>query len=305
VVFAPGTQLTARYVLDELIGSGGFGAVYRGRQLPANRKVAIKVLHAEQSLDQEVVARFQREAQLLCQLRDAHTVTTYDFDRTPDGTSFIVMELLEGLPLVAAGPQPWPRVVQLMRDACSSLAEAHAMGIVHRDLKPENLFLDGGERLKVLDFGVAKALRGDTGGQPITQLGRAVGTLTYMSPEQISGDPVDARSDLYALGVVGYEALVGRVPYPNARGPAQLLTAQFDPPPPISNVPPELNAVLMRVLSHQPRDRFQSAAELSAALAAVPTIAKPRRQAPLDTRMVLIGAVLLIALGIAIGLIAS
>src|SRR6185436_19146601 len=165
-----GQVLNNRFEVKSRIGEGGFGTVYRGTQLATGRKVALKLLHPELTKDDNVVARFRREGLVLCNLRDAHTITTYDFDRTPDGTLFIAMELLEGKSLQQLfheeAPLAWPRVFKILDEMCSSLAEAHAHGIVHRDLKPENILLEARpgnpEFVKIVDFGIAKVMRGDT-----------------------------------------------------------------------------------------------------------------------------------------------
>src|SRR5690606_23763380 len=171
-----------RYRIQAKIAVGGFGAIYRGTQVNNNRRVAIKVMHRELSADDQLVARFRREAVALCSLRDAHTVTTYELDQLADGRLFIVMELLEGRNLLelfrASGPLPWRRVLAIARAVCSALAEAHALGIVHRDLKPANIFLEergGADFVKVLDFGIAKIMRGSDidDGSELTITGQA------------------------------------------------------------------------------------------------------------------------------------
>src|ERR1051326_5412916 len=165
-----GQVLNNRFKVESKIGEGGFGAVYRGVQLATGRKVALKLLHPEMTKDENLVARFRREGMVLCNLRDAHTITTYDFDQTPDGTLYIAMELLEGKSLHQIfheeAPLDWKRVFKILTEMCSSLAEAHTQGIVHRDLKPENIYLESRsgnpEFVKILDFGIAKVMRGDT-----------------------------------------------------------------------------------------------------------------------------------------------
>jgi serine/threonine protein kinase len=183
-----GQVLNGRFKIKSKIGEGGFGAVYRGVQLATGRKVALKLLHPEMTEDANVVARFRREGLVLCNLRDAHTITTYDFDRTPDGTLYIAMELLEGKSLHRLfheeAPLDWRRVFKILAEMCSSLAEAHTQFIVHRDLKPENVYLEARpgnpEFVKVLDFGIAKVMRGeriDPKSPQITATGQTVGTL--------------------------------------------------------------------------------------------------------------------------------
>src|SRR3954466_12480465 len=190
--------LNNRFKVESKIGEGGFGAVYRGTQLATGRKVALKLLHPEMTKDENLVARFRREGMVLCNLRDAHTITTYDFDQTPDGTLYIAMELLEGKSLHQVfheqAPLEWKRMFKILIEMCSSLAEAHAQGIVHRDLKPENVYLESRpgnpEFVKILDFGIAKVMRGDSidpQSPQLTATGQTLGTLEYMSPEQLMG----------------------------------------------------------------------------------------------------------------------
>src|SRR5437868_52408 len=234
--------LNNRFKVESKIGEGGFGAVYRGVQLATGRKVALKLLHPDMTEDANLVARFRREGLVLCNLRDAHTITTYDFDQTPSGTLFIAMELLEGKSLHQVfheqAPLEWKRVFKILTEMCSSLAEAHAQGIVHRDLKLENIYLEARpgnpEFVKILDFGIAKVMRGDSidlQSPQLTATGQTLATLVYMSPEQLMGKQLHGRSDVYALGVVAYEMITGRLPFPDAKGPAGLITAQLKQTP--------------------------------------------------------------------------
>src|SRR5215813_8577205 len=194
-----GATLNNRFLIEAKIGEGGFSSVYRGVQLATGRKVALKLLHVEKSQNEDMVARFRREAKMLCNLHDPHTITTYDFDHTPDGTLYIAMELLAGRSLAAVyeqeAPLGWQRVLRIVREICSSLAEAHARGIVHRDLKPENVFLESWpehpEFVKVLDFGIAKPMRSTEPDMELTQVGETLGTLVYMSPEQLMSQQLD------------------------------------------------------------------------------------------------------------------
>ena len=276
--------LNNRFKVESKIGEGGFGAVFRGVQLATNRKVALKLLHPEMTKDENLVARFRREGMVLCNLRDAHTITTYDFDQTPDGTLYIAMELLEGKSLHQIfheeAPLDWKRVFKILTEMCSSLAEAHAQGIVHRDLKPENVYLEkrpgNDEFVKILDFGIAKVMRGDTidpQSPQLTATGQTLGTLEYMSPEQLMGKPLDGRSDVYALGVVAYEMITGRLPFPDAKGPAGLITAQLKqtPQPPSTanakaNLPPAADRVILKCLEKDKANRYADVTALAAGL---------------------------------------
>jgi serine/threonine-protein kinase len=276
--------LNNRFKVESKIGEGGFGAVYRGVQLATGRKVALKLLHPEMTKDENLVARFRREGMVLCNLRDAHTITTYDFDQTPDGTLYIAMELLEGKSLHQIfheqAPLEWKRVFKILTEMCSSLAEAHAQGIVHRDLKPENIYLENRpgnpEFVKILDFGIAKVMRGDSidpQSPQLTATGQTLGTLEYMSPEQLMGKPLDGRSDVYALGVVAYEMITGRLPFPDAKGPAGLITAQLKqtPQPPSTanakaGLPQAADRVILKCLEKDKNNRWADVTQLASAL---------------------------------------
>ena len=279
-----GQTLNNRFKIESKIGEGGFGAVYRGVQLATGRKVALKLLHPEMTKDENLVARFRREGMVLCNLRDAHTITTYDFDQTPDGTLYIAMELLEGKSLHQIfheqAPLEWKRVFKILMEMCSSLAEAHAQGIVHRDLKPENVYLESRpgnpEFVKILDFGIAKVMRGDSidpASPQLTATGQTLGTLEYMSPEQLMGKPLDGRSDVYALGVVAYEMITGRLPFPDAKGPAGLITAQLKQTPmppsqanPKASVPPTADRAILKCLEKDKNNRYPDVSAFAVAL---------------------------------------
>jgi serine/threonine-protein kinase len=279
-----GQVLNNRFKVESKIGEGGFGAVYRGIQLATGRKVALKLLHPEMTKDDNLVARFRREGMVLCNLRDAHTITTYDFDQTPDGTLYIAMELLEGKSLHQLfheeAPLEWRRVFKILSEMCSSLGEAHQQGIVHRDLKPENIYLESRsgnpEFVKILDFGIAKVMRGDTidpQSPQLTATGQTLGTLEYMSPEQLMGKQLDGRSDVYALGVLAYEMITGRLPFPEAKGPAGLITAQLKQTPlppsqanPKAGLPEAADRTILKCLEKDKNNRYPSVAILASAL---------------------------------------
>jgi serine/threonine-protein kinase len=287
-----GALLNNRFRIEAKLGEGGFGAVYRGSQVGIGRQVAIKLLHPEMTRDQNLVARFRREGSVLCSLRDAHTITTYDFDQTADGTLYIAMELLEGRSLHdvfhAEAPIAWQRMFKIMTEMCSSLYEAHSQGIVHRDLKPENIYLEkrpgNPEFVKILDFGIAKVMRGEVGGSQAPQLtatGQTLGTLEYMSPEQLMGKQLDGASDVYAVGVVSYELITGRLPFPDAVGPAALISAQLKKVPdapsvalPTAGIPAAVDRVILRMLEKDPKARFKDVMELSRACEEVLAVAQ-------------------------------
>jgi hypothetical protein len=268
------------YQLEERIGCGGMGEVWRARHRMLARPAAIKLIRGEVLGDDRarVEARFEREARALAGLRSPHTVSVFDFGRTLDGRLFLVMELLHGLPLDRVlklyGPLPAARVVPILIGACHSLSEAHAAGIVHRDVKPANLFLchdgEGIERVKVLDFGLVK----DTRSVQLSLEGKISGTPEYMAPEQAHGGELDGRADLYSLGCTAFHLLAGRPVFREPSDVATLLAHQVQPAPALSSVmdaaiPPELEALIARCLAKQPEFRPVSAASLGRALAAI------------------------------------
>ena len=278
-----GTMLNGRYAVKSRLGEGGFGAVYKGEQVAMGRECAIKVLHGRMARDPQVVGRFRREAQAASVLKAGHTVQIYDFDQTPDGVLYLAMELLHGRSLHAEmqkGPIPWRRVAHILDGIADSLGEAHGHGIVHRDIKPENVFLEtrggDGDYAKVLDFGIAKIVSGDGNNQgpQLTAAGQTLGTLEYMSPEQLMGQQLDGRSDLYALGMLAWEMLVGHLPFHTLRTPGELITAQLRnvPTPPSgqrADIPPEIDRVVAHLVEKQRDVRYKDTAELQADLRAV------------------------------------
>jgi eukaryotic-like serine/threonine-protein kinase len=264
-----GHRLADRYVLESLIATGGMGAVWRGRDEILGRAVAIKVLHDQLARDPDLLERFRTEAVAAARL--SHPGVIRVFDTGLDGaTCYIVMELVEGPTLSESlaqrGPLDPSEAVRIARHILDALSHAHAAGVVHRDVKPTNV-LTGDHAVKVTDFGIAKAAfaRGD-----LTATGKLLGTAKYLAPEQAAGSPVDGRADLYALGVVIYEMLTGRVPF---EAETDLATAMLRltevPTPPRAlraGIPRDLERVVMRALSRDPEERFQSAEEMSSAL---------------------------------------
>lgn len=260
------------YRVEETIGRGGMGAVYRGVHSLLGRPVAIKVLLAQHAHSEEIVARFFNEARALTKLADPGLVQVFDFGHHTDGSAYLVMELLSGESVARRlgrvgrfGPLETVRLVRLM---CASMAVAHAAGIIHRDLKPENVFLvadvavPGGERPKILDFGIAK-ITFDEQGPHRTRTNALIGTPTFMSPEQCRGGrEIDARSDIYSLGCVMFVMLTGRPPFEREL-PGDLFIAHIqEPPPRLSSLVPELTgqleALVERCLQKRPADRFAS-----------------------------------------------
>ena len=268
--------LGTTYRIEAKLAEGGFGAIYRVTHLPSGLELALKVLHADFADDPQIAARFRRESKTLANLRNPHTVTTFERGELRDGTLFIAMELLRGESLhdrfLARGPMPWRDVLKILRDACCSLGEAHARGIVHRDLKPANIHLGDHDFVKVLDFGVARVgvESGIDDGDEITFVGQAVGTLDYMAPEQLIGAGCTARSDIYSLGVVGFEMICGRRPFPDATNPACLVTAMLMQAAPVPSsivaLPADVSRLLMRCLERDPAHRFETVVDLARAI---------------------------------------
>jgi serine/threonine-protein kinase len=274
-----GAVLDRRYRIEYRLAAGGFGSIYRALHVITGRPVALKLLHAKLATEPDVVARFRREAAALAQLRSQHTITAYDFGQTSDGMLYIVMELLQGETMwerfEALGPFPWRKLVGIMRQVCSSLAEAHALGIVHRDLKPTNIHLEpvsgNPDFVKVLDFGIAKILHGSSlDNSDLTKSGTVVGTFDYMAPEQMVGAATTGQSDIYTLGIVMYEMLTGERAFGQPETPAAMLTAMLATVPrSVSNfcdAPPELDDIIMRCLDKEPSRRYRDVLELADAL---------------------------------------
>ncbi len=274
-----GTIFDQRFRVDERIAVGGFGAIYRATHVKSGHRVALKVLLPSLARDLGVVARFRREGDTLTALRCPHTINAYELGQAADHTLFIVMELLYGESLFeryqANGPFEWKRMVRIARQVCESLEEAHGKGIVHRDLKPTNIHLerhdDDIDYVKVLDFGIAKIIGGNQfEAADLTNAGQMIGTLDYMSPEQMVGAKVTGQTDIYTLGIVMYEMIAGCTPFPEAMTAAQALAAVMKTmPDPLylrAPVPEELDRIVMRCLERDTAKRYQTVAELRADL---------------------------------------
>ncbi len=273
-----GQTVDGRYVMEGVLGQGGMGVVYRSKHVVLGKPLAIKVLKADVSKDQEIMQRFRQEAQSASAIGSQHIIDISDFGQLPDGSTYFVMELLDGQELTKAiekGPIPAERVVHIAKQLCDALGAAHERGIVHRDMKPDNVFLvkrgKNPDFVKVLDFGIAKVGGANS---KLTRAGQVFGTPHYMSPEQCSGQQVDHRTDIYAMGVILYEMACGRVPF-DADNLMGILTKhiyeQPIPPhtlPPPINVPAGLEAVILKCLAKQADARYQSMAEVRADLEA-------------------------------------
>jgi tRNA A-37 threonylcarbamoyl transferase component Bud32 len=273
-----GTVVAGRYRVERLLGTGGMGAVYRAEHVHMRKTVALKVLHRELASVNEVVARFEREAIAAARIEHPNVVAASDFGKLEDGSFYLALEYVDGKSLrelVAKGPLPTERVVEIARQTALALSAAHGAEIIHRDLKPDNVMLlpepDGTSRVKVLDFGIARvALPNAPDATHLTRVGVVMGTVAYMSPEQATGQAVDGRTDLYSLGVMMYEMIAGRQPF-EAELASQVLARQLvEPPPPLpSSTPPALALLVLDLLAKAPADRPASARVVLARLAAL------------------------------------
>jgi beta-lactam-binding protein with PASTA domain/predicted Ser/Thr protein kinase len=301
-----------RYRIMRKLGSGGMADVYLAEDEELGRRVAIKILNDKYAPDDQFVERFRREAKNAAGLSHPNIVSIYDRGEA-EGTYYIAMEYLDGRSLkelvVARGPLPIPDAIAATRQVLAALRFAHRKGVVHRDIKPHNVMADADGRLKVTDFGIARA-----GVSQMTEAGSIIGTAQYLSPEQARGAPVDQRSDLYSMGIVLYEMLTGEVPF-TGESPVEIAMKHLsDTPRPPSllrpDIPPDLDMVVLRALAKNPEDRFQTAEEMDVeldrvaagvgvtaetadaatavlsgtALASAPTAIVPPRRPPTETR---------------------
>lgn len=273
--YAPGMILENRYRLAEMIGKGGAGTVFRAEHLRLNRSVAIKILETDDQqtaeLKDQLLKRFEREINLLTRINHPYIANIIDQGTTDQTDPFMVMDYIEGVTLKRYikmhHPLNYRQIQRLFRQIALAVFALHEIGILHRDLKPENIIvqiLPGGEEMiRLLDFGIAKLLRGESEEQfvqQLTQAGMMMGTLDYMSPEQCQGMPVDARSDIYSLGVLLYEMITGSVPFSSTTQMGLLMKHVRDLPPPLQNkradVPKALSAAVMQALEKRPSNRF-------------------------------------------------
>lgn len=290
-----GTVLQGRYRILRKLGEGGMGAVYRAEVIDVGHTVAVKLLHDRLVGDEVAIQRFEREAQVTSRLNHPNSIAILDFGHTATGASFLVMEYLAGESLADVLHRERlsvRRAVHILQQILSVLETAHALSVVHRDLKPANIFLiqqgESEDHVKVLDFGIAR-LRRDAG-ERMTRTGMVCGTPEYMSPEQARGFDLDARSDLYAAGVVFYEMLTGRRPF-EGKSPAEIMSAQIaDPviPPseraPERGIPPSLDAIVLWALAKTPEERFPSAVEFRKVIDSWSAVAQPRESGLLELR---------------------
>src|SRR5215203_1201363 len=279
-----GQVLAGKYRIDDKIDEGGMGCVYRATHVLMEKVVAVKVLHPALAADDKIVQRFTREAKAASRISHPHAINVTDFGESENGVVYLVMEYLRGRTLKdivrSGGPMTLARTAEIVRQVAGALEAAHNEGVVHRDLKSDNIMLEeatGGDWAKVLDFGIAKIQQTERSihetDPGLTAPNLIIGTPQYMSPEQCSqASDIDARSDIYSFGVIIYEMLVGHVPFSGDSPTAIMMKHIQEPAPSVLDERPDLpdrvGHVLARALTKRPEERFQSAGELAAALAA-------------------------------------
>ena len=273
-----GSIVADRYHIMKKLGEGGMGQVYLAEHVKMGRKSALKVMHPGMKADVDAISRFNREAANASRIAHPNVAAVYDFGETPDGIIFLAMEFVDGPPLTSVieqqGALPPKRAADIVRQTADALAVAHDMGIVHRDLKPDNIMVaktrDGGDLVKVVDFGIAKAAGNES--QKVTKTGLVVGTPEYMSPEQLSGDKLDGRSDIYSLGLVAFNMLTGKLPFPSESAQESMIMRLTDRPKPLAEMkadrswPAEVQAVMDKALERDVTLRYQTATEFGMAL---------------------------------------
>jgi serine/threonine-protein kinase len=296
-----GSLISERYRVHELIGQGGMGAVYRGEQVLLRKQVAIKVLQPGARDLPQIVARFEREAIAGAHIQHPNVVSASDFGQLPDQSYFLILEYVEGTPLqdvIASGPLPARRALHIARQIASALEAVHAKGIVHRDMKPQNVLLGARDQVKLIDFGLSKvnvqllstaSREAAQKGEDLTAVGQVLGTLSYLAPEAVRGmDAVDARADLYALGIILYEMLAGRGPFDARDGKSSFQHRYLEDPPPLRlrapgvAIRPDVEAIVMRLVQRDPARRYPTATEVIAAIdaAALAMESAPRQIEP-------------------------
>ncbi|MDC0717123.1 serine/threonine protein kinase [Nannocystis bainbridge] len=280
-----GHTLDGRYQLRDLLGEGGMGAVFTAEHLNLRKLVAVKMIHAEYTGNEEIAERFRREAMATAQIEHPNVASAIDFGPLPGGGAYLVTQLVRGSTLtdiINRGRMRWQAACDIGAQIADALTAAHAAGIVHRDLKPDNILLEpreDGEVVKVLDFGIARVADAGHGTTPLTRLGTVMGTPGYMAPEQAMGEPTDLRTDLYALGVILWECLAGRALWDGGEM-SDLLTRQLtQPPPPLAgevvDLPVEFERIIHQLLAREAKQRPQTAREVRDALRALSRSVSP------------------------------
>jgi len=268
-----GTVVADRYHILKKLGEGGMGQVYLAEHVKMGRKSALKVMNPGMNQDADAIARFNREASNASRLNHPNICAIYDFGETPDGLIYLAMEFIEGQSLTSlveqSGALPPARAAAIIHQSADALQVAHDAGIVHRDLKPDNIMIaknrDGSDLAKVVDFGIAKAHSSDA--QKVTKTGMVVGTPEYMSPEQLSGDKLDGRSDIYSLALVAFNCLTGTLPFPSDSAQEAMIARLIEAPKTLAEMKPdvawpaEVQAVMDKALARDANERYQSAAQ--------------------------------------------
>jgi eukaryotic-like serine/threonine-protein kinase len=268
-----GSIVAERYHILKKLGEGGMGTVYLAEHVKMGRKAALKVMNPGMNTDADAIARFNREAANASRLNHPNVCAIYDFGETADGLIYLAMEFIEGESLTSLieknGSLAAPRAATIIHQAADALAVAHDYGIVHRDLKPDNIMIardrDGADVVKVVDFGIAKASSSDA--QKVTKTGLVVGTPEYMSPEQLAGDKLDGRSDIYSLGLVAFNCLTGLLPFPSNSAQEAMIMRLTDQPKTLAEIrpdiewPEELQRVMDKVLARDADERYQKSDE--------------------------------------------
>ena len=272
-----GKVLGDKFKVEERLGAGGMGEVYRAFHIHLDRTVALKLLSPHLATDKTAHQRFMREARVVSQLENPHTVKVFEFGKLEIGPLYLAMEYIEGEPLdaiIQRGPMPWPRALNVLDGVCESLAEAHALGVVHRDIKPPNIFIqkdrDGEDFAKVLDFGLAKI---DSHSVEISRQGAIIGTPSYLAPEQAISDKIDHRADIYALGVLLFEMLTTARPFESDALHVLVFKHVHEQPPriraahPSIDIPESIDELVHQMLAKSVEDRPQTVQEIQAAVA--------------------------------------
>ena len=275
-----GQLLADRYRILRVLGEGGMGRVYLAEHVRMGRRSAVKVMSPTLAPTPDAISRFNREAANASSINHPNVAAIYDFGETADGTLYLAMEFIDGETLAAmirrVGPLPLAVAGDLIRQIADALNAAHQLGIIHRDLKPDNILItrdsNGKDQVKVVDFGIAKTARG--GGQTVTTIGMSIGTPEFMSPEQLAGEPLDSRSDIYSLGLVAFTMLTGQAPYPALASKQSLVQRLTERPRTLAEVKPgtawpaHVQAALDRAMSPEPVDRYARATEFAHDVAA-------------------------------------